>query len=80
MDKAVPWNDQAVRITAGKRFKDIADDMYFQAELFTPYAPRIMAQIVDLIQEVAQSDTKLALLHTLSAVIERMENQVTTLL
>ena len=80
LDKAVPSNDQAVRITAGKRFKDIADDIHFQAELFTPYATRIMAQIVDLIQEVAQSDTKLALLHTLSAVIERMENQVTTLL
>jgi len=78
MDSSVAMNDQAVRITAAKRFKDVADEWNFKAEAFSPYASTILSQLVGLIQEVSLIETKMALLNTLSAVIERMEGEVRT--
>lgn len=39
MDSSDPLNDQVVRVTAGRKFKDIADEWEFNAENFLPYAP-----------------------------------------
>lgn len=76
LDKSIPANDQTVRITAGKRFHDIANEWKFKAEDFAPQATTILDRIVQLISEVQMPETKMALLHTLSTVIERMELQV----
>jgi len=76
MDPSIALNDQAVRITAAKRFKDVADEWNFEAEPFSPYASTILSQLVNLIQEVSLIETKMALLDTLSVIIERMEGKV----
>lgn len=76
MDPSITENDQAVRITAGKRFKDIANDWHFKAEHFAPYAANIITQLVNLIQEVNLAETKMAMLYTLGIVVERMETGV----
>jgi len=76
MDTNVGLNDQAVRITAGKRFKEVADEWHFTPAPFAPYAARIMSQLVSLIEEVNMIENKMALLHTLSIVVERLESEV----
>lgn len=70
-------NDQVVRITAGKQFKNIADAWEFEAAVFVPFAPDILSQLMSLIQEVELSETKLALLNTVSVLAERMEHHIT---
>lgn len=66
-------NDQVVRITAGKRFKDISDDFGFQPDAFVGQAPKILEAVVMLIREVTIPDTRLSLLSTLQVIVERME-------
>lgn len=70
-------NDQVVRITAGKQFKNIADAWEFEAAQFLPFAPDILSQLMSLIQEVELSETKLALLNTVSVLAERLEHHIT---
>ena len=52
LNKSDVRNDQVVRITAGKRFKDVGDEFAFEPESFRPYASDILQCIVDLIIEV----------------------------
>ena len=77
LQKGDPLNDEVVRITAGKQFKNIADDWEFDATQFLPYAPDILSQLMELIEEVELSETKLALLNTVSVLVERMEHHIT---
>ena len=76
LDKNDPINDQVVRITAGRQFKNIADEWEFDAEQFLPYAPEILSRIMALIEEVELTETKMALLNTISVVVERLEHNV----
>ena len=76
LNKDEPLNDQIVRVTAGKQFKHVADEMEFSATAFLPYAPYTLGAIMALIQEVELTDTKLALLHTIDIIVERMEHSV----
>lgn len=77
LQKGEPLNDEVVRITAGKQFKNVADAWEFNAVQFLPYAPDILSQLMALIEEVELSDTKLALLNTVSVLVERMEHHIT---
>lgn len=77
LQKEEPLNDEVVRITAGKQFKNIADDWEFNATQFLPYASDILSQLMALIEEVDLSETKLALLNTVSVLVERMEHHIT---
>jgi hypothetical protein len=77
LQKEEPLNDEVVRITAGKQFKNIADDWEFNASQFLPYAPDILSQLMTLIEDVELSETKLALLNTVSVLVERMEHHIT---
>ena len=45
------YNDQVVRVTAGRQFKHIVDDWDFDADRFSPYAPDILTSIMHLIEE-----------------------------
>ncbi|KAI9717595.1 MAG: hypothetical protein M1828_007156 [Chrysothrix sp. TS-e1954] len=76
LDRAVPSNDEAVRITAGKRLLDVITVWTFKSEVFASFAPAILSSLASLISEVNLVETKLALLDTLGAVIERMELRV----
>ncbi|KAI9821063.1 MAG: hypothetical protein M1827_003796 [Pycnora praestabilis] len=69
-------NDQVVRVTAGRHFKHIADEWEFDAGPFMPYAPDILDRVMSLIVEVELTETKLALLNTVSVIVERLEHQI----
>ncbi|KAF2093794.1 ARM repeat-containing protein [Rhizodiscina lignyota] len=77
LNKDDPLNDQVVRVTAGRHFKHIADDWEFKAENFMPYASDTLSQLMALIEEVDLSETKLALLNTISVIVERLEHNIT---
>ncbi|OAK94196.1 ARM repeat-containing protein [Phaeosphaeriaceae sp. SRC1lsM3a] len=77
MDKNDPLNDQVVRVTAARKFKDVADEWEFQADNFLPYAPTILDRLMALVQEVELAETKMALLNTISSVVERLEHNIT---
>ncbi|KAI9847676.1 MAG: hypothetical protein M1837_001924 [Sclerophora amabilis] len=69
-------NDLVVRIAAGRQFKNVADEWEFTADSFLPYAPEVLGRIMALIEEVEGTETKLALLNTVSIVVERMEHEI----
>lgn len=76
LDKSVPDNDETVRITAGKRFNDIAVAWEFDPAQFSQYGTQILRYIIDLIQEVSMIETKLALLNTIGTIIDAMDLHV----
>ncbi|KAF9690716.1 hypothetical protein EKO04_011275 [Ascochyta lentis] len=77
LDTSDPLNDQVVRVTAGRRFKDIADEWEFHADNFLPYAPTTLERLMALVREVDLPDTKMALLNTISIIVERLEHHIT---
>lgn len=76
LDKSDPLNDQVVRVTAGRRFNEVANEWEFRADNFLPYAPVTLERLMALVQEVEHAETKMALLNTISAVVERLEHHV----
>ncbi|EME83472.1 uncharacterized protein MYCFIDRAFT_203653 [Pseudocercospora fijiensis CIRAD86] len=70
-------NDQVVRVTAGRQLANIANDWEFQVEQFLPYAQTILTQLMTLIGEVELTETKMALLNTISVIVERLDQHVT---
>lgn len=71
-----PLNDQVVRVTAGRQLKNIADDWEFKAEHFLPYAEAILGSMMQLIDDVELTETKMALLNTISVIVERLEHHI----
>ena len=59
MDKSDLYNDQVVRVTAARKFKDIADEWEFKADIFLPYAPVTLDRLMALVQEVELPETKM---------------------
>jgi hypothetical protein len=76
LDKSDSSNDLVVRITTGREFKNIADEWEFKAEHFLPYAPEILTRLMELVEEVSLSETKMALLNTISVIVQRLEHHV----
>jgi hypothetical protein len=72
LDRSVLLNDETVRITAAKRFADVAVAWEFDAAQFSQFSKQTLSSILELIQEVSMVETKLALLHTVGTVIEAM--------
>ena len=70
------YNDQAVRIAAGKQLKHVVDPFEFTSEPFIPYAPAIFDRLMALIVEVEQIETKRELLNTINVIVLKMEQQV----
>ncbi|KAF2644399.1 ARM repeat-containing protein [Massarina eburnea CBS 473.64] len=77
LDKNDPLNDQVVRVTAGRKFKDVADEWEFNVDRFLPYAPVILDRMMTLVQEVEFPETKMGLLNTISSLVERLEHNIT---
>ncbi|KAK7745558.1 hypothetical protein SLS53_003058 [Cytospora paraplurivora] len=69
-------NDEVVRLTAARQLKEVADDFGFPGEIFATYAPDVLPQILNLLQEAEIEDTKQALFETLRVCIQRMEKHV----
>ncbi|KAI9871208.1 MAG: hypothetical protein M1830_003197 [Pleopsidium flavum] len=76
LDRNDQLNDQVVRITAGRQFKNVVDPFEFAAEHFMPYAPEILGRLMALIEEIELTETKLALLNTVSAIVVRLEHHI----
>ena len=76
LDKSDPLNDQVVRVTAGRRFNEVANEWEFKADNFLPYAPSTLDRLMALVQEAELAETKMALLNTISAIVERLEHHV----
>ena len=76
LNKDDPMNDQIVRVTAAKQFRPVADEMEFIPKAFIPFTPQILSSIMALIQEVELTDTKMALLNTVSVIVDRLEHLV----
>lgn len=76
MDKSDPLNDLVVRVTAGRKFHMITDEWEFKAQNFLPYAPAILEGLMGLVQEAEHTETKMALLNTISNIVVRMEHHV----
>ncbi|KNG45188.1 importin 11 [Stemphylium lycopersici] len=77
LDKNDPLNDQVVRITAGRKFHAVADEWEFKADAFLPYSQVTLDRLMALVQEVELPETKMALLNTISLIVERMEHHIT---
>ena len=76
LDKNDHANDQVVRVTAGRQLKNVLDPFEFSSEGFLPYATPILQSLMHLIQEVALSETKMALLDTVRVVVVKLEDHV----
>ncbi len=76
LDKGDRLNDQVVRVTAGRQLRNVVDPFEFVAEPFMPYVPNILSRLMVLIEEVELSDTKMALLNTISVIVTKMEQHV----
>jgi hypothetical protein len=76
LDNSDHFNDLVVRITAGKCFKAVIDEWDFVAKPFLPFLEDILNRISSLIEEVHGTDTKLALINTLSVMVEQLRKNV----
>lgn len=79
LNPADPLNDQVVRVTAGRQLREVADDWEFEASHFLPYGEEIMTRLMKLIEEIESSETKMALLNTISVLVERLEHHVSNI-
>ncbi|TKA74604.1 hypothetical protein B0A55_05436 [Friedmanniomyces simplex] len=71
-----PLNDQVVRVTAGRQLSKVVDDWNTKSDDLEPYIDSILAQLMALINEVELTETKMALLNTISVIVERMEHRI----
>ena len=69
-------NDQVVRVTAGRKLRQVLDPFEFSAEVFKPFSTSILQNLIQLIQEVSLSETKMALLETVRVAVVKMESHV----
>ncbi|KAK0337104.1 hypothetical protein LTR59_014300 [Friedmanniomyces endolithicus] len=71
-----PLNDQVVRVTAGRQLSRVVDDWGTKAEELEPCLGSILTSLMALIDEVELTETKMALLNTISVIVERMEHRI----
>lgn len=76
LNKNDTWNDQVVRVTAGRQLHNVVDPLEFDATQFSTFASSIVEALVSLIEEVELTETKLALLNTLSLIVTKLELHV----
>ncbi|KAK2875967.1 hypothetical protein FQN49_001488 [Arthroderma sp. PD_2] len=76
LDKDDPINDQVVRVTAGRRLRQVLDPFEFSAEQFQPFSAPILQSLMQLIQEVTLVETKMALLETVRVAVVKMEHHI----
>ncbi|KAK3066843.1 hypothetical protein LTR53_016636 [Teratosphaeriaceae sp. CCFEE 6253] len=77
LDNSDALNDQVVRVTAGRQFSKIVDDWETRPDELQVYVEVIITRLMALIDEVELTETKMALLNTISVIVERMEHRIT---
>ena len=76
LDKNDELNDEVVRVTAGRQYKNVVEPFEFTAEPFMPFASTILGRLMSLIEEVELAETKLVLLETLVTIVVKLEHNV----
>ncbi|KIW09084.1 uncharacterized protein PV09_00030 [Verruconis gallopava] len=76
LDKSDELNDLVVRVTAGRQLKEIISDWEFEVQPFLHYAPDLISRVMNLITEVELPETKMALLETISSIVEQMGRHI----
>ena len=76
LDEQDPLNDQVVRVTAARQLAKIIDDWETTAALLIPHAETMLVHIMTLISEVSLTETKMALLNTISVLVERLDHHI----
>lgn len=69
-------NDYVVRVTAARQFKIVVDDFSFAIEGFIPYASDFLTKLMNLIQVVENTETKMAVLETIRVIAVRLEDKI----
>lgn len=70
-------NDEVVQISAGRQLANVANDWDFEAEQFLPYAETILTHLMQLVQSIESTETKMTLLNTISVMVERLDLHIT---
>lgn len=76
LNKDDETNDHVVRVTAARQFKAVVDDFSFDADVFLPFAPDIIGRIMELVVEVENTETKMAILNTVRMIAIRLEDSI----
>jgi len=76
LNKDDPLNDQVVRVAAGRQLNSAVLAYGAEPGDLKPYMGDIIQQLILVIEEVELTETKNMLLHTMSSIVERMEELV----
>lgn len=67
-----PNEDLVIRLTAAESLRQVIDDVNFVVDSFSPFVPDTMQLLLKLLQDVTESDTKLAVMKVFSQLIEQV--------
>ena len=76
MNPADKTNDEVVRITAARQFKWVAEDFEFSGDAFLPFASDMFTNLINLLKDASNDETKLAILETMRLIVSRMDTHV----
>ncbi|KAK9470741.1 armadillo-type protein [Dipodascopsis tothii] len=76
MDGANPLCDLVVQLTAASALKAAVDEWDFELQTFLPYLENFLHKLMGLISSVDAIETKLALLRTISVLVESAEGHI----
>lgn len=76
LDTSVPANDLAVRVSAVKQLHEVTNVWNFRPDDFSKFATPILGRLISMISEVQLPESKMALLQTLSDIVENMDLRV----
>ncbi|KAL0949404.1 hypothetical protein HGRIS_009466 [Hohenbuehelia grisea] len=68
--------DPVVRLTAAMALGECVDTLEFSLDVFTPYLPATVKELVKLTGEAETMETKRRVLHSLNIVIERADTKI----
>lgn len=76
LDKSDPQNDLVVRLTAARNLIFAINDWDFKIEDFVPFADHLFEKLLELIDEVVSTETKMAILNVIGKMINRLDERV----
>lgn len=71
-----PGTDAVVRLTAVVALRQCVDTISFDLNVFAPFLPAIVSELLQMISEAESVETKRRILNTLNTVIERSETRI----
>lgn len=77
LDQGDKLNDRVVRVTAARQFAKVVDDWETNADQLVPFTDVILTRLVVLAKEADLTDTQIAILNTMSVMVERLEHRIT---